>query len=71
MAEPAAANPGDSDEHGVIDLVPGAPQPALGENFELIVPHCDPTVNLYDALHVVEDDTLVAIWPVEARGRGF
>jgi D-serine deaminase-like pyridoxal phosphate-dependent protein len=32
-------------------------------------PHCDPTVNLYDAYHVVKGDTLVAIWPIEARGR--
>jgi D-serine deaminase-like pyridoxal phosphate-dependent protein len=32
-------------------------------------PHCDPTVNLYDAYHVVDGDRLVAIWPIEARGR--
>ncbi len=32
-------------------------------------PHCDPTVNLYDFYHVVEGDTLVDIWPIEARGR--
>ncbi|AQA00040.1 threonine aldolase [Sphingopyxis sp. QXT-31] len=35
----------------------------------LTVPHCDPTVNLYDHYHVVEGETLVAIWPVSARGR--
>ncbi len=35
----------------------------------LIVPHCDPTVNLYDHYHVVAGDTLVDIWPVSARGR--
>jgi 3-hydroxy-D-aspartate aldolase len=32
-------------------------------------PHCDPTVNLYDTYHVVDGDTLVALWPVSARGR--
>lgn len=32
-------------------------------------PHCDPTVNLYDAYHVVDGDRLVAIWPIEGRGR--
>ncbi len=58
----------DSDEHGIIDLPEGAQQPALGTSFELIVPHCDPTVNLYDHFHVVEDDKLVDIWPIEARG---
>lgn len=32
-------------------------------------PHCDPTVNLYDQFHVIEDGRLSAIWPIEARGR--
>lgn len=58
----------DSDEHGIIELPAGAAPPALGASFELIVPHCDPTVNLYDYFHVVEADTLVDIWPVTARG---
>jgi len=58
----------DSDEHGIIELPAGAPQPALGASFDLIVPHCDPTVNLYDHFHVVEGDRLVDIWPIGARG---
>jgi len=58
----------DSDEHGIIELPDGAPQPPLGTSFELIVPHCDPTVNLYNHFHVVEGDKLVDIWPIEARG---
>jgi D-serine deaminase-like pyridoxal phosphate-dependent protein len=58
----------DSDEHGIIELPDGVEQPALGRSFELIVPHCDPTVNLYDHFHVVEGDRLVDIWPIEARG---
>ncbi len=44
------------------------PQPDLGTSFELIVPHCDPTVNLYAYFYVVEGDRLVDIWPIEARG---
>ncbi len=66
-AEGAIYRP-DSDEHGIIELPNGAPQPALGASFEMIVPHCDPTVNLYDHLHVVEGDKLIDIWPIEARG---
>lgn len=58
----------DSDEHGIIELPEGAAQPALGTLFDLQVPHCDPTVNLFDSLHVVDGDTLVDIWQVEARG---
>jgi 3-hydroxy-D-aspartate aldolase len=57
------------DEHGAIVPPAGTTPPALGERVTLGVPHCDPTVNLYDCYHVVEDDTLVAIWPVTARGR--
>ena len=40
-----------------------------GDPVSLTVPHCDPTVNLYDHYHVVRGDTLVEIWPVSARGR--
>jgi D-serine deaminase-like pyridoxal phosphate-dependent protein len=29
---------------------------------------CDPPVNLYDVYHVVHGDTLVDIWPIDARG---
>ena len=54
------------DEHGAMI---GIDLPALGGRVTLATPHCDPTVNLYDAYHVVRGDTLVAIWPVTARGR--
>ena len=54
------------DEQGALI---GADLPQLGERIALIVPHCDPTVNLYDSYHVVEADTLIDIWPITARGR--
>lgn len=62
------------DEHGKLmppagSQVSQAPRPALGARVEFVTPHCDPTVNLHDAYHVVEGGTLVAIWPVDARGR--
>ncbi|MFA5122643.1 DSD1 family PLP-dependent enzyme [Zavarzinia sp.] len=52
------------DEHGALF----APLP-LGTQVTLEVPHCDPTVNLYDVIHVVEGDRLVTLWPIEGRGR--
>lgn len=57
------------DEHGA--LIAPAIGEALrpGDAVSLVVPHCDPTVNLYDHYHVVRDGTLVEIWPVSARGR--
>jgi 3-hydroxy-D-aspartate aldolase len=57
------------DEHGKLILPAGGPRPALGAMIECVTPHCDPTVNLHDFYHVVRGDTLVDIWPVEARGK--
>jgi 3-hydroxy-D-aspartate aldolase len=54
------------DEHG--KLFCPSKRPHLGDKIELLTPHCDPTVNLHDALHVVEGEKLVAIWSVDARG---
>ena len=55
------------DEHAAL-IAPGHDF-ALGDRVTLSAPHCDPTVNLYDAYPVVRGETLLAIWPVSARGR--
>ena len=41
-----------SDEHGVLRAaaVPGAVLPALGDGIWLVPGHCDPTINLHDAM---------------------
>jgi 3-hydroxy-D-aspartate aldolase len=57
------------DEHGAILPPSGTAPPGLDDRVILGAPHCDPTVNLYDTYHVVDGDTLVALWPVSARGR--
>ena len=57
------------DEHSALISPDIGKQLAPGDPVTLTVPHCDPTVNLYDHYHVVEGDTLAAIWPVSARGR--
>jgi len=56
------------DEQGGLRFAPDAAL-AIGATVTCAVPHCDPTVNLYDHYHVVRGDTLVDIWPVDARGR--
>lgn len=56
------------DEHGRL-AVDGGQRPQLGDRVEFTTPHCDPTVNLHGVYHVVSGDTLVDIWPVDARGR--
>jgi 3-hydroxy-D-aspartate aldolase len=57
------------DEHGAVIPPAGNKPPALGDIVTFATPHCDPTVNLYASYHVVRDGTLIAIWPIQARGR--
>lgn len=57
------------DEHGALIPPKGVAPPALGEVVTFAAPHCDPTVNLYDAYHAVRGDTLAEIWAIEGRGR--
>lgn len=56
------------DEHGGVLLSGDIKTLELGTIIRAITPHCDPTVNLYDFIHVIKGDTLVDIWPIEARG---
>ncbi len=57
------------DEHGRVSFEGTNERLAVGAAVECIVSHCDPTVNLYDHYHCVRGDTLVDIWPIDARGR--
>ena len=49
-------------------LAPGTPRPSVGDLVTLVAPHCDPTVNLHDWFHVMQNGRLVDIWPIDARG---
>ena len=58
------------DEHGALVYANTAdPRLTPGAAVECITSHCDPTVNLYDALHCIRGDRLVEIWRIDARGR--
>jgi D-serine deaminase-like pyridoxal phosphate-dependent protein len=56
------------DEHGCLTLPTPTDSLALGSVVAFVTPHCDPTINLHDYLHVVRDDTVVDIWPIVGRG---
>ena len=56
------------DEHGGLRFATGAARPAVGDLVRLVAPHCDPTVNLHDWLHVMQDGRLIDVWPIDARG---
>jgi D-serine deaminase-like pyridoxal phosphate-dependent protein len=57
------------DEFGAVTVTAdsGAKLPALGERLEFLVPHCDPSVNLYDRLYACRGEQVEAIWPIAAR----
>src|SRR6185295_7767834 len=56
------------DEQGGITCPRDGAQLRPGDVVACVVPHCDPTVNLYDVYHCVRGDVLETIWPIEARG---
>ena len=62
-----------SDEHGVVNVAPGAVAPVWAEKLLLVPGHCDPTVNLYDWYVGVRDfgtprARVETLWPIDARG---
>eukprot|EP01006_Ploeotia_vitrea_P010377 TRINITY_DN26960_c0_g1_i1.p2 TRINITY_DN26960_c0_g1~~TRINITY_DN26960_c0_g1_i1.p2 ORF type:complete len:381 (+),score=56.25 TRINITY_DN26960_c0_g1_i1:3-1145(+) len=58
------------DEHGQLIVNSGTPNVQLGDVVELLVSHCDPTVNLFDNFYVLDNnDQVVEVWPVNGRGK--
>jgi D-serine deaminase-like pyridoxal phosphate-dependent protein len=58
------------DEFGFLEASLGTSvetMPGLGDRVELIAPHCDPTVNLYDRIYVCRGEAVEAVWPVMER----
>ncbi len=55
------------DEFGTITADKGTDLPRLGDRLEFLVPHCDPTVNLYDRIYALRGENVEAIWPIVAR----
>ena len=56
-----------NDEHAVVAVAPDCPL-AIGDRVRLRPSHTDPTVNLHDVFYAVEDDRIVDVWPIVARG---
>jgi D-serine deaminase-like pyridoxal phosphate-dependent protein len=55
------------DEFGILTAEGDAKLPKLGERLEFIIPHCDPTVNLYDRIYATRGEKVEAVWPTTAR----
>ena len=56
------------DEHGALTLADAKQEVRLGDKIELVVPHCDPNVNLYDRMYCVRGDHVRQVWKIDARG---
>ena len=57
------------DEHGILNFTESSEPITVGDKVRLTIPHCDPTVNLYDHLHVVRGEQVSEVWPIAGRGR--
>lgn len=56
------------DEHGKLSFAASAKHLNVGDKAEFVIPHCDPSVNLYDKMFCLRGDNVEAVWRVAARG---
>ncbi len=68
IGEPGMDYDAGSDEFGVISFAEASRTYAIGDRLEVIVPHCDPVVNLFDHIYAIRGEAVEAVWPVTARG---
>lgn len=57
------------DEFGILTLDEPGRTIRLGDRLEFIVPHCDPTVNLYDRIYACRNNQVEEIWSIMDRLR--
>lgn len=60
---------GFGDEHGKITADKDIQLPSNTNVLELIVPHCDPTINLYDYFFITENNIVIDVWEIDLRGK--
>jgi len=58
------------DEHGRLTLRNPTQDIQPGDRLRFIIPHCDPTVNLYDRLYCVRGELVEDAWSIMDRGLG-
>jgi D-serine deaminase-like pyridoxal phosphate-dependent protein len=68
IGEPGMDYNAGSDEFGSITFKEARKEWKMGEKMELIVPHCDPVVNLYDYIYGIRKDRVETVWEITARG---
>lgn len=69
IGEPGMDYNAGSDEFGVITFKDASKDYKIGDRLELIAPHCDPVVNLYDQIYGTRKNRVEVVWPITARGK--
>ena len=57
------------DEYGKLIRSNGGNLPQLGAVLELVTSHCDPTINQFDCLYIIQGEKVVDRWPIDLRGK--
>ena len=68
IGEPGMDYNAGSDEFGSLTFKEASKSYKIGDRLEMIVPHCDPVVNLYDQMYGIRKDRVEVVWPIVARG---
>lgn len=58
-----------SDEYGTITFEKSSKSYKVGDKLEVIIPHCDPAVNLYDFMYGIRNGKVESILPILGRGK--
>jgi D-serine deaminase-like pyridoxal phosphate-dependent protein len=58
-----------SAEHGVLKIDPKRATVRIGQRLEFVPGYVDFTTVLHDHFCVIQDNRLIAVWPLEARGK--
>jgi D-serine deaminase-like pyridoxal phosphate-dependent protein len=69
-AGPGLTIAGVDEEHTLIDAVDAEAGPRIGDRVSVVVSYCGAAVNVHDAYCVVQDERVVDVWPILARGPG-
>ncbi|SEJ06272.1 D-serine deaminase, pyridoxal phosphate-dependent [Cyclobacterium xiamenense] len=68
IGEPGFTYNAGSDEYGTVTYSEANRDYKVGDRLEVIVPHCDPAINLYDRIYGIRRGKVEMVLPVLARG---
>jgi D-serine deaminase-like pyridoxal phosphate-dependent protein len=69
IGEPRFTYSAGSDEFGTITFENSSKTYKVGDILEVIIPHCDPVINLYDFMYGIRNGKVESILPILARGK--